>query len=593
MNKSLDLKNKYIDFFVSKGHCKLGSASVIPENDPTCLFNTAGMQPLVPYLLGIPHPSGKRLVNFQKCFRLTDLESVGDKTHHTFFEMLGNWSLGDYFKKESITWSFEFLTKILEIPLERLAVTVFEGNTVVNSDEVSAKIWKDIGIPLERISYLPAEDNWWPDIDQFGPCGSDTEIFYWSDNNTPPPAKHDPLDKRWVEIWNNVFMEYNHLESGEFVELTQKNVDTGMGVERTTAALEGVDDNYLTEIWRPIINEICGISKKEYDEDNKKSIRIIADHIRAVVMISSDPVGIIPSNTDQGYILRRLIRRMYRYAKMLGIDITTDFDIKIAKIISNMFSTYYPEVKNNFSQIEQVFLSEKTKFTRTIEHGLREAENMLNGMRHGEMLSGNKAFRLFDTYGFPVEMTEEIASERGITVDLEGFNSCFKEHQNKSRKSTDAKFKGGLSGSSVETARLHTATHLLHEALRGMFGSGVRQMGSNITPERLRFDFNFERKVTRGELDQIESIVNLAIKNKIDIIKKTMSYDEAKINGAIGLFEGKYSDLVTVYEIPGFSKEICGGPHADNTAELGKFKIIKEESSSSGVRRIKAILISE
>ena len=589
----IDLKNKYIDFFLSKGHVKMESASVVPENDPSSLFNTAGMQPLVPYLMGNPHPLGNRLTNYQKCFRLTDLESVGDKTHHTFFEMLGNWSLGSYFKEEAVAWSYEFLTEVLNIPVSRLAVTVFEGNDIVKRDTETAALWEKAGIPTERISFLPAEDNWWPDIDQVGPCGSDTEIFYWSDNENPAPEKHDPSDDRWVEIWNNVFMQYNHLESGEFVELQQKNVDTGMGVERATAALEGVDDNYRTEIWWPIISKICEISKKEYNEETEKAMRIIADHIRAVVMIASDKAKIVPSNTDQGYVLRRLIRRMLRYAKMLEIDITSDFDIEIATLVSDMFAQFYPEVKENFEQVKSALLSEKNKFAKTIERGLKQTKKYLDELQSGDCLSGEKAFHLFDTFGFPIEMTEELALEKGISVDREGFKKAFAEHQEKSRKGSEQKFKGGLSDSGCETTRLHTATHLLQAALREVLGTTVQQKGSNITAERLRFDFSFDRKVTADELKQVDVIVNRAIADKVDVIKKTMTYDDAVAEGALGFFKDKYGESVSVYEIPGYSKEICGGPHANNTSELGEFKIKKEEASSSGVRRIKAVLINQ
>ena len=586
----IDLKNKYIQYFLSKGHVKMESASVVPENDPSSLFITAGMQPLVPYLLGAPHPLGRRITDYQKCFRLTDLDLVGDKTHHTFFEMLGNWSLGDYFKEEAVAWSYEFLTQVLSIPPARLAVTVFEGNDVAARDEQTAALWKKAGIPEERIAYLPAEDNWWPSFEQHGPCGSDTEIFYWSDNANPAPEVYDPSDKRWVEIWNNVFMQYNHTESGEFVELAQKNVDTGMGVERTTAALEGVDDNYLTEIWQPIMEKISALSGKEYNQDTERAMRIVADHMRAVVMIAADGANILPSNKDQGYILRMLIRRMLRYAKMLEIDITSDFDVQIAAVISDMFAAYYPEVKENFEQVVKVLTSEKEKFAKTIERGLKETMRFLGEVELGGQLTGDKAFRLFDTFGFPIEMTVELAGEKGISVDTEGFQRCFAEHQEKSRKGSEHKFKGGLADSGAETAKLHTATHLLQGALRTLLGEGVQQKGSNITAERLRFDFSFDRKVTREELDKAEAIVNQAIAEKIDVIKTDMPYQEAQASGALGFFKDKYNDVVSVYEIPGYSKEICGGPHAKNTAELGHFKIVKEEACSSGVRRIKAVL---
>lgn len=586
----INLKKKYIDFFVEKGHKQIESASVVPENDPTCLFNTAGMQPLVPYLLGNPHPLGKRICDYQKCFRLTDLDSVGDKTHHTFFEMLGNWSLGDYFKEESVAWSYEFLTRVLNIPVDYLAVTVFKGNDVVQRDEETAEYWKKAGISEKHIAYLPAEDNWWPSIEQLGPCGSDTEIFYWSDTKNPPPEMYDPSDDRWVEIWNNVFMQFQHLESGEFVELKQKNVDTGMGVERTTAALAGVDDNYRTELWWPVICKICELSGKEYNFETEKAMRIIADHCRSVMMIASDKAHIVPSNTDQGYVLRRLIRRMLRYAKQLDIDINSDFDIEIVKILSDMFAEFYPEVKQNFQQVEEALRSEKVKFSKTIELGMRELDKCLKKLNGEKKLPSDQAFRLFDTFGFPIEMTTEIAAEHGIQVDVEEFKAYFAKHQETSRKGSEGKFKGGLAESNEETARLHTATHLLQGALRTVLGNGVQQKGSNITVDRLRFDFSFGRKVTVEELKQVEDIVNHAIADKIDVIKKEMSYEDAVASGALGFFSDKYNDTVYVYEMGTYSKEICGGPHAKNTGELGRFRIVKEQACSSGVRRIKAVI---
>ncbi|MHB0998502.1 MAG: alanine--tRNA ligase [Armatimonadota bacterium] len=591
---SLTLKDAYINFFLAKGHVKMESASVVPENDPTCLFNTAGMQPLVPYLMGAKHPLGRRLVNFQKCFRLTDLESVGDKTHHTFFEMLGNWSLGDYFKKESITWSYEFLTQYLQIPVERLAVTVFEGNEFVGADSESAAIWESLGIPKARISFLPAEDNWWPSIDQVGPCGPDTEIFYWSDNSMPAPVKHDPKDERWVEIWNNVFMQYNRTPNGEFQELAQKNVDTGMGVERTTAVLSGVSDNYLTDIWQPIIKKIEAVSRLSYEDvKNKKPMRIIADHARAIVMIASDDTGITPSNTDQGYILRRLIRRMLRYAMLLGMNIEADFDLQIASVIIELSSNYYPEVKRNADRVMDVLASEKKKFGKTLEKGLKEFEHSISGLAKGSKVSGDIAFRLYDTFGFPIEMTQELAEEKHLLVDMEGFKECFVQHQEKSRKGSESKFKGGLSTSNEDTVRLHTATHLLHSALRNVLGDSIAQKGSNITPERLRFDFSFDRKVTDPEIAQVEAIVNRAIEADIVVECAEMTVDEALSDGAIGLFKSRYGETVTVYTIAEYSKEICGGPHTARTSELGSFKILKEESSSSGIRRIKAVVAVE
>lgn len=598
-----NIKDLYINFFVSKGHKQIPSSSVVPENDPTCLFNTAGMQPLVPYLLGAKHPLGTRLCDFQKCFRLTDLDEVGDNYHHTFFEMLGNWSLGDYFKKEAIEWSFEFLTKVLNLPLDRLAFTVFAGNEHVPADEESASLWQAQGVSRDRIAFLPAEDNWWPSMEQFGPCGSDTEMFYWIDNNEPAPKVFDPSDKRWMEIWNNVFMQFNHLESGEFVTLSQKNVDTGMGVERTTAVLAGLDDNYLTPIWQPIIKEIELLSGKNYS-DCKKAMRVIADHMRAIVMIASDDAGIKPSNTDQGYILRRLIRRVIRFAKQIGIDTNSPFEEKIIDIIVEQFKNYYPEVLKNCDVVKTVVRDEKNKFNKTLENGLREFDKIIAGfdrkqefMRKTDpdfvverVITGKSAFNLYETYGFPIEMTEEIAKERGIKVDTSNFKQLFKEHQEKSKQGSEQKFKGGLSDSSEENARLHTATHLMQAGLQKFVSRDIRQKGSNITPERLRFDFNCDHKLTANELQLVEDFVNDAIAQAIPVTVEEMTVAEAKDSGAIGVFDNRYGEKVTVYTIGNLSKEICGGPHAKNTHDLHHFKIIKEEASSAGVRRIKAIL---
>lgn len=598
-----NIKDLYINFFVSKGHKQIPSSSVVPENDPTCLFNTAGMQPLVPYLLGAKHPLGTRLCDFQKCFRLTDLDEVGDNYHHTFFEMLGNWSLGDYFKKDAIAWSFEFLTKVLNLPLDRLAFTVFAGNEQVPADEESASLWQSHGVSRDRIAFLPAEDNWWPSIEQFGPCGSDTEMFYWIDNNEPAPKVFDPSDKRWMEIWNNVFMQFNHLESGEFVQLSQKNVDTGMGVERTTAVLAGLDDNYLTPIWQPIIHEIEILSGKNY-QDYKKPMRVIADHMRAIVMIAGDDAGIKPSNTDQGYILRRLIRRVIRFAKQIGIDTNAPFEEKIIDIIVDQFKNYYPEVLKNCDIVKTVVREEKNKFNKTLENGLREFDKIIAGfdrkqefMRKTDpnfvverVITGKSAFNLYETYGFPIEMTEEIAKERGIKVDTSNFKQLFKEHQEKSKQGSEQKFKGGLSDASEENARLHTATHLMQAGLQKYVSSDIRQKGSNITPERLRFDFNCDHKLLPEELKQVEDFVNDAIAKAIPVTVEEMTVAEAKASGALGVFDNRYGEKVTVYTIGNLSKEICGGPHAKNTQDLHHFKIIKEEASSAGIRRIKAIL---
>ena len=548
-------------------------------------FNTAGMQPLVPYLLGEKHPYGKRLCDYQKCVRLTDLDEIGDKTHHTFFEMLGNWSLGDYFKKESIGYSFEFLTKVLNIPVERLAVTVFEGNDKIPRDEVSACRWKELGISDDRIAYLGVDDNFWI-AGESGPCGSDTEIFYFRSDDEIP-EKFDPDDDRWVEIWNNVFMEFYKDENGNISELKQKNVDTGMGLERIVAVLEGVDDNYKSSIWSDVINELEDITGLTY-EGNEKAMRIIVDHIRTAVFIAADPAGIKPSNTDQGYILRRLIRRAIRQARKLGVDINSNFDEQIALLIISKYEKYYSELKDNKQVVLDVLSNEKKKFGRTLEKGLREFEKLVNSDE--SVINKDTSFKLYDTYGFPIELTIEEAKDRGMDVDVDGFYEKFRQHQEKSRTASKGKFKGGLSGNSEIETKYHTATHLLNAALKEVIGPEVHQLGSNITPERLRFDFPCDHKMTDEEKKQTEDLVNKWIKDDILVEKLEMSKDEAIESGAECTFIDRYPDIVTVYKIGDVSMELCGGPHVSHTGELGHFKIKKEEASSAGVRRIKAIL---
>lgn len=584
--QNIDIKDKYLKFFEKHEHKVIPSAPIIPENDPTCLFNTAGMQPLVPYLKGQPHPLGTRLTDVQKCVRLTDLEEIGDKTHHTFFEMLGNWSLGDYFKKESISWSFEFLTQVLNIPIEKLAVTVFEGDELIPRDEESANVWKSLGIPEERISYLDKDNNFWI-AGEVGPCGPDTEIFYWRSEDEVP-KKHDPNDERWVEIWNNVFMQYEKHEDGTISELPKKNVDTGMGVERTVAILEGVDDNYLTSIWRDIINKIEEMSNTTYEE-NPESIRIIADHIRTAVFISADYSGIKPSNTDQGYILRRLIRRMIRHAKKIGIDVESGFEKELACMVIEKYKAYYQELIDNKEIVLDVLTNELKKFNKTLEKGLREFEKIVSHL-NGDTLDKDLAFKLYDTYGFPLELTVELADEQGIRVDEEGFKQKFKEHQEKSRAGSEQKFKGGLSGDGEMETKYHTATHLLNAALKIVINKDVHQKGSNITPDRMRFDFTCDHKLSDEEKKQAEDLVNKWILEAIPVTVEEMKKEEAINSGAECMFIEKYPDIVTVYSIGDVSKELCGGPHVKNTSELGHFKIKKEESSSAGVRRIKAIL---
>ena len=585
---TIDLKDTYLKFFESKGHKIIPSAPIIPENDPTCLFNTAGMQPLVPYLKGETHPQGTRLADVQKCFRTNDLDSIGDTTHHTFFEMLGNWSLGDYFKKESISWSYELLTKYLNIPVEKLAVTVFKGNEIVPADTESAEIWKSLGIKEERIAFLGEENNWWPNMELLGPCGPDTEIFYWRSEDEVP-EKFDPENENWVEIWNNVFMQYNHEQDGKFTPLKNKNVDTGLGVERVTAILEGYTDNYKSSVWKDVIESIEKISGLEYNEENARSMRIIADHIRAIVMISGDNAGIKPSNTDQGYILRRLIRRMIRYAKKLNIDINSNWEQTLATLIINKYAKYYNELEKNKNDILETLKNEKIKFNRTLEKGLKEFEKAVNNIE-GDSINRDIAFRLYDTFGFPIELTEELAEEMNLKVDVEGFKQKFKEHQEKSRAGAEQKFKGGLASTGEMETKYHTATHLLNAALKQVLGGHVHQKGSNITAERMRFDFSHSAKMTDEEKQKVEELVNEYIAKAIPVEKMEMKKAEALSLGAEAMFIDKYGEIVTVYKIGDVSLELCGGPHVENTSKLGHFKIKKEEASSAGVRRIKAIL---
>ena len=579
----MNLKDLYINFFVSKGHKQIPSAPVVPENDPSVLFNTAGMQPLIPYLLGEHHPYGTRLCDYQKCIRTNDLDEVGDTTHHTFFEMLGNWSLGDYFKNESITWSFEFLTKVLNIPVNKLAVTVFKGNDLIPFDKESYNKWLELGIKKERIA-LTEEDNFWI-AGSSGPCGPDTEIFYYR-NDGEIPVNFDTNDDNWVEIWNNVFMQYFKDDSGKITELPKKNVDTGMGVERVTAILEGVNDNYLSSIWKDVIKVIEDVSFLPY-KSNEKSMRIIADHIRTSVFISADYAGIKPSNTDQGYILRRLIRRAIRHAKKLNIDINSDWEQLIAKKIIDKYKKYYHELEDNENTVLEVLKNEKNKFNKTLEKGLKEFSKIVSNNKE---IDGLTAFHLYDTYGFPIELTVELAKEHGLKVDEEGFLENFKKHQELSRNSSGAKFKGGLAGNSEIETRYHTATHLLNAALKEVVSKDIHQRGSNITVERMRFDFNCDHKLTEEEKQKVENLVNKWIDEGLEVKCIEMTKEEALASGAECMFIDKYPDIVTVYEIGNVSKELCGGPHVKNTKEIGKFKIVKEEASSAGVRRIKAVI---
>ena len=583
----MNLRDLYIDFFISKGHVQIPSSPVVPENDPSVLFNTAGMQPLIPYLKGEKHPLGTRLCDYQKCIRTNDLDEVGDKVHHTFFEMLGNWSLGDYFKKESISWSYEFLTKVLNINPERLAVTVFKGNDLVDADNYSAELWENLGLSKDHIAYLDESSNWWPNMELEGPCGPDTEIFYYRTEKDVPKV-FDPEDDNWVEIWNNVFMEYMHNADNTFTPLPKKNVDTGMGLERVQAVLEGVFDNYKSSIWTDIIKKIEDVSNKSY-EGNEKSMRIIADHMRTIVFIASDYASIKPSNTDQGYILRRLIRRMIRHAKKLDIDINSEFEKEIALVIINQYKKYYKEVEDNKDIVLSVLKDEKVKFNRTLEKGLREFEKAVRNIK-GNVIDKDIAFRLYDTYGFPIELTVELAKDNNLDVDVNGFKEKFKQHQELSRTASSGKFKGGLASSGEIETKYHTATHLLNAALKQVVSKDCHQRGSNITAERMRFDFSCDHKLTDDEKAKVEELVNKWISEGIDVTKEEMPKERAVEIGAEHEFIDKYPSIVNVYKIGDVSMEICGGPHVKNTSELGHFKIKKEEASSAGVRRIKAIL---
>ncbi len=578
-----ELIKKYIDFFKSKGHKVIPSASLVPENDPSVLFTTAGMHPLVPYLLGQEHPLGKRIVNVQKCIRTTDIEEVGDTTHHTFFEMLGNWSLGDYFKKEAIEFSFEFLTKYLNIPIEKLAVSVFAGDKNAPRDNESAKTWEKLGIPKERITFLGKKDNWWGPAGATGPCGPDTEIFYWKPNKIKSPKKFDPEDERWVEIWNLVLMQYEKDKKGNYNEAKQKNIDTGMGVERTVSILNELEDNYLSDSFKPIIEKIEKLSRKKYDSDkHKKIMRIIADHIKAAVFIISD--GVVPSNTERGYILRRLIRRAIRYGKEITLQ---EFTKKIAEPVFEIYSETYPELKKNKEKILMELEKEEIKFSKTIGRGLKIFNNLTQNKKN---LSGKDSFLLYQSYGFPPEMIEEESKNRKIKFKKSDFEEELRKHQKLSQTAAKGKFKAGLADSSEKTTQYHTATHLLHEALKKVLGDHLEQKGSNITQERLRFDFKHDKKLTDEEKKKVENLVNKQIKRALPVSIKEMPFEKAVKGGASASFQEKYPPIVKVYTMGDFSKEVCTGPHVKNTKELGKFKITKEESSSAGIRRIKAVL---
>jgi alanyl-tRNA synthetase len=592
-----DLRRKYLEFFQTKGHAVISGKSLIPENDPTVLFNTAGMQPLVPYLLGEKHPSGTRLVDVQKCVRTGDIEEVGDPSHLTFFEMLGNWSLGDYFKKEAISWSYEFLTsqQWLGINPNKLWVTVFAGETGIPRDDDSVTIWKSLGIPESRISYLPRKDNWWGPAGQTGPCGPDSEMFYDTGREC---AKGDACEGpscgcgKWLEIWNDVFMQYNKTADGQYVLLPKPNVDTGMGVERTSTVLQGKKSVYETELFTPIIAAVEKAANYTYGTDPVKdtNVRIICDHVKTSCFILGDDLGVTPSNVGQGYVLRRLIRRAVRCGRKLGI---TETFLKVpAAAILEIYRGVYDEVVGRADFIFDELTHEEERFLKTLEHGEKEFEKMLPGLlkNPAKEVSGRLAFKLYDTYGFPIEITTELAAEHDMTVDRAGFDEAFAKHQELSKAGADKTFKGGLADHSEMTTALHTATHLMHKALQLVLGPHARQKGSNITPERLRFDFSHDAKMTPEQIAEVEKIVNEQIARDLPVTMSMMKLDEAKAQGAMALFGEKYEDVVKVYRIGDFSLEVCGGPHVEHTKTLGHFKIQKEEASSAGVRRIRAVL---
>lgn len=576
-----ELRKKYLKFFESRGHKVIPSASLVPENDPSVLFTTAGMHPLVPHLLGQPHLAGKRLTNVQKCVRTDDIDEVGDAIHHTFFEMLGNWSLGDYWKKEAITWSYEFLTQELKLDPNRLYVTCFSGDEDAPKDTESAETWESLGIPKERIFFYGKKENWWGPVGETGPCGPDTEMFYeFPGKPCGPNCQPSCNCGHFSEIWNDVFMQYNKTKEGKFEPLKQRNVDTGMGLERALAVANGLDDDYQTDLFAPIIETIVQVTGKKYEE-NKKEFRIIADHLRAAVFIIAD--GVEPSNKERGYVLRRLIRRSVVQLKKLGVKPLKDAGKEIAEAVINLMKGAYHELEKNYPHIIQTLENEIKKFNQTLEKGLNEFNKLSS-------INGKIAFDLFQTYGFPLELTEELVAEKGFKIDPEEFRKEFEKHKELSRAASAGMFKGGLGEQSEITTKYHTATHLLHTALRKTVGTHVAQKGSNITSERLRFDFSHPEKLTDEQLKEVEDLVNQKIKENLPVSFEEMNKEDALNCGALGFFTEKYGDRVRVYSISEFSKEICGGPHANSTGELGTFKITKEESAGAGIRRIYAIL---
>ena len=603
------LRNMYLSFFEEKGHKISPSASLIPENDPTVLFTTAGMHPLVPYLLGEKHPAGNRLCDVQKCVRTGDIDDVGDERHCTFFEMMGNWSLGDYFKKEMIPWSYEFLTgeKYLHIPSDQIAVTVFGGDETLEKDVEAAELWEKAGVKKENIYFMPRENNWWGPAGLTGPCGTDTEMFVIRKPKCSPTCNPDCNCGAFLEIWNDVFMRFNKQADGSYTELSQKNVDTGMGLERALCVLNGKSSVYETDLFEGATKKISELTGKNYGESEEitRSFRVLLDHVRTATFMIGDEKGIVPSNTDQGYILRRIIRRAVRFGRK--IDLPEGSLSKIAEAYVEKYKAVYPELERNSQKIYEEMDKEEAKFSKTLQQGLKEFEKCLNSLERKNafmsakdpnyvpetVIGGKQTFHLYDTYGFPAEITAEMAKERGYGVDMDGYNAAFKEHQDKSKAGSEGKFACGLADHKEETTRLHTATHLLHAALKKVLDESVNQKGSNITEERLRFDFNFPRPMTAEEIKAVEDLVNEKIQENIPVVMKEISLEEAKAQGFTGLFEGKYGEVVKTYSVGDFSREICGGPHAETTGELGKFKIAKEQSSSAGIRRIKAVLVKE
>ena len=595
-----ELRSKYIEFFKSKNHAVISGQSLIPENDPSVLFTTAGMHPLVPYLLGEKHPAGTRLTDYQKCVRTGDIDEVGDPSHLTCFEMLGNWSLGDYFKKESIAFSYEFLTSPQWLGLDprKISVTVFAGDENAPRDEEAATFWKENGMPEDKIAYLPASDNWWA-AGPTGPCGPDTEIFYWVGEGLPPAGSNKGTDSaNWMEIWNNVFMQYNRVDEKTLVPLPKQNVDTGMGLERTNCILQGKTSVYLTEVFQPIIKTIEGLSGYTYgtDDEKDKSVRIIADHSRSSVFILGDQKGVTPDRVGAGYVLRRLIRRAVRHGMKLGIE--KDFMAEVAATVIENFKNAYPELEENKEKVFRELTAEEAKFRTTLKKGEAEFQKLLPNLMKNpkKIISGKVAYNLYETYGYPLELTQELGAENGFTVDVEGFKEAERKHQEASKTAEAGAAKGGLAEQSDVTTKYHTATHLLQQALVNVLGNQVAQKGSNINNERMRFDFTFERPMTKEEIAQVEAIVNEKINEDLPVTMQVMPLDAAKASGARALFTNKYGEDVKVYTIgkdaekDWFSKEVCGGPHVQHTAQIGKFKIEKEQSSSAGVRRIRATI---